>query len=627
MGTTVDTGEIIIILSDDEDCEEDMCSDLSVLIVEMEDVKKSADAVPPSAPDEDLVITFSRRAEVLPHARYDCPIHAFTATDCEIGASVANNHLACDQCFCYICDKLAASCKMWSYGGVCHCNSHKRSDFWNNLRNGLLLGGLKTFNLTVSEIDSHLRLADTMLQSFRQGLSEKFLSTVKAPEQWGVNQWNQKSPIFDYTAVFEFVSSFLNKAAQQEGRAAAILRLGAAAEFIRHFQISGFFISQTPVATTVDPRLMLLQRVIASMQRQMVMTDLTSEFIDKLQDFFKSLPFPAELRTLRNSLCVRHWDDVLLVTVLKGQNVTGNRKDKGKKDQLIEKISVVLLRTELLQRQHRYRELCRYLRVVKTDDSKRLQQVRDLLPFFMCMDGSLTGSLNSFFTVVSAPASRLTPQLFLFYFRIFNTATAPTAPVSQVAHCFSDAAWQPIKDAAPLPRAVLVRFALRVQRCSAAVFHDSRCWIDLLQVVNTLTAVPEPRPDFLRESKDVVNSILLGQHGSNLQIPTFFLEVYPDQALLLLVTGALDVRILSIALSPALPVLNTFKENMWALRWLWDNLSSCPERLGSFLLEISPEMENTKDGHHVLSFLRAAVANSSSSTAIEPLMNPAAPPQ
>jgi len=54
------------------------------------------------------------------------------------------------------------------------------------------------------------------------------------------------------------------------------------------------------------------------------------------------------------SLCVRHWDDVLLVTVLKGQNVTGNRKDKGKKDQLIEKISVVLLRTELLQRQHRY---------------------------------------------------------------------------------------------------------------------------------------------------------------------------------------------------------------------------------------------------------------------------------
>lgn len=104
------------------------------------------------------------------------------------------------------------------------------------------------------------------------------------------------------------------------------------------------------------------------------------------------------------SLCVRPWDDVLLVCVLKGQNVSGVRKDKGKKDVLIEQISVVLLRMEVLQRQHRYkvnththihhrhthfrlsnayktqpgcavsvcryRELCRYLRVVQTDDSK-----------------------------------------------------------------------------------------------------------------------------------------------------------------------------------------------------------------------------------------------------------------
>lgn len=41
--------------------------------------------------------------------------------------------------------------------------------------------------------------------------------------------------------------------------------------------------------------------------------------------------------------------------VLKGQNVSGVRKDKGKKDVLIEQISVVLLRMEVLQRQHRYK--------------------------------------------------------------------------------------------------------------------------------------------------------------------------------------------------------------------------------------------------------------------------------
>ncbi|XP_068593535.1 uncharacterized protein zgc:112980 [Cebidichthys violaceus] len=610
MGTAVDTGEIIILSDDDddddddddEDCEEDIsCSDQSVLIVEVEDVNKSDCGVPPSAPDDDLVITFSRRAEVLPHARYDCPVHAFTATDCEISAPAAGNQLMCDQCFCYICDKLASSCQMWCCSGVCHCNSHKRSDFWNNLRNSLLLGGLRTFNLTLSEIDSHLRHADTMLQSFKQGLSVKFSSFLEGQtlEQCGLDQSNQKGLVFDYTPVYEFVSSFLNKADKQDGRAAAIMRLGAAQDFINHFQVSGTYISQSPLANAFEARLLLLQRIIASVQRQMVMTDLTPEFIHKLQDFYRRFNFPAELKSVKNSLCVRSWDDVLLVSVLKGQNVTGVRRDKGKKDLLIEQISVVLLRTELLQRQRRYRELYRYLRVVESDDSQHLRQIQDLIPFFMCMDGTLTGGLHSLFPSVNAPASRFTPHLFLFYLRVFETATAPELVVSQSAQlCFSDAVWQPIKDAVPLPHVVLVRFALRVQRCCSAVFTDSQCWTSLLKVVNTLTAVPEPSPQFLHESKVVVESILLDQHGSNIHIPRFFQEVYPDQALLLLVTGALGSRIVSAALSPALPVLDTFKDNTWALRWLWDRLSSSPERLRSFLQEISQEAEHTTEYTH-----------------------------
>uniref|UniRef100_A0A3P8U976 Uncharacterized protein n=1 Tax=Amphiprion percula TaxID=161767 RepID=A0A3P8U976_AMPPE len=156
MCTTADSGEIIILSDDDDkDCE----NDLSCLIVEVEDVKKTA----PTALDEDLVVTFSRRAEVLPHARYDCPIHPFTATDCETGVPVAGNQLFCDQCFCYICDKLASSCVMWCHSEMCHCNSHKKSPFWHNLRNTALLGGLKPFNLMLSEIDSHLRCAGVQI--------------------------------------------------------------------------------------------------------------------------------------------------------------------------------------------------------------------------------------------------------------------------------------------------------------------------------------------------------------------------------------------------------------------------------------------------------------------------------
>ncbi|XP_039659759.1 uncharacterized protein zgc:112980 isoform X1 [Perca fluviatilis] len=634
MCTSVDAGEVIIILSDDEDeiCsdpsvlivevedvkksgdEDELCSDPSVLIVEVEDVKKSDCVLSPAALDEDLVVTFSRRAEVLPHARYDCPIHTFTATDCMIDTPVAGNQLMCDQCFCYICDKLASSCLMWSQTGVCHCNSHKRSNFWNHLRDCVLLGGLKTFNLTLSEIDAPLRHAETMLQWFRQGLSDRFSSFLKGKIVEFENS-RQNVLLYDYLPVYDYVSSFLKEADKQECRAAAIMRLGAAEDFIGHFQVSGTVPLQSPMSNAAKAKLVLLQRVIASVQRQMVMADFTQEFIHKLQDFYKRLCFPAELKNMKNSLCVRPWDDVLLVSVLKGQNVSGVRKDKGKKDVLSEQISVVLLRTELLQRQHRYRELCRYIRVVKTDDIELLQPVQDLIPYFMCMEGDFTSTVHSLFPSVNAPASRFTPDLFLFYLRIFKTATAPKLAVMRPEElCCSDAAWEPIKDAVPLTCAALVKFALRVQRCSSAVFTDSHCWTGLLTVVNTHTALPEPSSEFLQEAKHVVNSILHDQSCTNLLIPGFFQKVYPEQALLLLVTGALGLRICKAPLSPALPVLETFKENTWALAWLWLNLSSNPERLSSFLQEISQETENTTDGEHWLTFLRAIVPTQSSST-------------
>lgn len=78
--------------------------------------------------------------------------------------------------------------------------------------------------------------------------------------------------------------------------------------------------------------------------------------------------------------------------------------------------------------------------------SHSLQQLQDLIPFFKCMDGDLMSAVQSLFPSVNAPATRLTPTLFLFYLRIFETATAPKLAITQPAQLgCSAAAWEPIK--------------------------------------------------------------------------------------------------------------------------------------------------------------------------------------
>ncbi|CAL8330780.1 unnamed protein product [Merluccius merluccius] len=252
-------------------------------------------------------------------------------------------------------------------------------------------------------------------------------------------------------------------------------------------------LSQCPKASAFVAKGILFQRVIDSVRRLMVTSDLPSAFIHKLQCFYQGLNLHVSFRHLRNSLCVRPWDDMLLVSVLKGQNVTGIRKDKGRKDILLEQISVVLLRAELLQCQCRYRELCRYLRVVQTDDSILFQKLRDLIPLYMCMAGDLFNALPRFFSTVVS----LSPALFHLYLRVFDTATAPRGPISPQTQLDLSGSWGPIQGAVPLKRVELVKFALRVLRSCAAVDAD--------------------------DAKNVAQDILSDQ-GTNIQIPKFFVE-------------------------------------------------------------------------------------------------------
>lgn len=58
-----------------------------------------------------------------------------------------------------VCVVVVCQCGMWCCSGACHCNSHNKSDFWKSVRNTALLGELQRFNLTLSEVDHHLRNA------------------------------------------------------------------------------------------------------------------------------------------------------------------------------------------------------------------------------------------------------------------------------------------------------------------------------------------------------------------------------------------------------------------------------------------------------------------------------------
>lgn len=586
----------VIVLSDDDETE----TDASVLFVEMEQkVDNKENELPASVADEDLVVTFSRPADLLPHARYDCPLQPFMATECEISAPVHNNKLICEQCFCYICDKLASQCEMWSSSGECHCNSHKRSAFWNNLRNNALMGGLQTFNLALCEIDSHLRHAENLLRSFKEELCQIFIVYLlgKPAEEYGLKI---QGTVHDYTPVLDYVNSFLTLAEKQDSRAGAIMQLGAAEAFVRHFAASGSCVPHLPMANIFVARMSLINRVISSLQRQMVMGDLSPDFSHKLQKFYMKLTFPVQMKGLKNSLCVRPWEDELLVSVLRGQN------DKGKKDILVEQTSVVQLRSERLQQEGRYRELCRYLRVVQTDDPKIFKQLLDLMPFFLCADGQLTSALG---TLMTTDSSHFTPSLFLRYLLIFKTATVPIQILHQHKDLCSPSSWQPINGGVPLKRLDIVRFALRVQAFSPDVSNDSQCWIDVLSLVSSPSGsargLPEPRAEFLRESKDLVKSILLTEDNCNLNIPQHFLEEYPDQALLLLLTEALAQRLFKGLLSPLLPVLCCFQKNQWAQRWLWDALSTC-EHFRCFLSELGQDggisQDKSLDFLHALPF-------------------------
>ncbi|XP_072513520.1 uncharacterized protein [Salminus brasiliensis] len=634
----------VIVLSDsddDDDCTTSL-DDSSVLIVEDSDKSRALPEASKSSEilDEDVTITYLQKAHVLPHARYDCTI-PFCSTEGVLLGPEDNNAAYCEQCFCYVCDEPASTCKFWTIPGFCHCNAHKRSVYWKSLRDKNVMGylGELSFPFDPQDMDSDLRRAESSLQQFACSLAYQYTayltgfqnltrSTCSHPADGrkadcrGCNAQNPKSLENSYVGVMEHVCTFLDEAMMQTPKTCAVMLLGAVKLFITHSSPGNSHLA----GIVSDVVLRLLWRVTSRLQTLFVNADFPAVFTKQLRQFFLALPFPPDCRWLKNSLNVLPWDDPLLSAVLKGQNVTGERQVKGRRSEvLFETVVVIQARVCKLQQQNKYRELARYLKVVKSDSMPGLQIMKDWIPLYLCKVGNFAGAVDALLSQCgsSSAASRLSQLQFSAYLRILMSGHAPSevprppqldfvprsgvVPKSQPDPLLSSD-WAPIGGGFTLlKRLEVMKFVLRVMNCNTEAFKHSESWVKVLNIASVSStgpdgvkdAVPLVEPDinFLIRTKDAAVGILTElTRSSRIQIPKTFQTDYPDQALLLLATQALAARILHSRLCPILKVIMAFKLNPWAVRWLFHSLTVRPDVLDDLLCVVVEEL--LKEPHH-----------------------------
>ncbi|XP_035390581.1 uncharacterized protein zgc:112980 isoform X2 [Electrophorus electricus] len=607
----MDQNTTVIVLSDDEDEGESTIYESSVLIVEENEGSREVADAPKTSEvlDEDVTITFSRKAHVLPHARYDCTI-PFCFTEGDVTGPEDSNAAYCEQCFCYVCDKLASTCQFWVIPGFCHCNAHKRSFYWKSLRDKRIMGYLHELNFTFDpmDMDADLRRAEASLQQFACSLALKFaafLVGVEKPKQpiccycqcHSTNSRTTEShsasgsevgckscrsrhvyfPEYDYSGVQERVCMFLDDAKQENPKSSIVMLLGAMKLIISH-SAPGNTHSIKEVSRAVD---MLLYRAKSMVQTLLVDTVFPASFTKQLQQFFHGLPFPPSCMSLKNSLNVLPWNDPLLSAVLKGQNVSGERRVKGRRAEvLLEPIVVIRARVQKLQQQKKYRELARYLKVVKSCSVQELQDLSDWAPFYLCKVGDYAGAVNAMFSSMSGslcPASRLSPAQFCAYLRIFVSGHAPSDMPNPLflniqPDPFLSSTWTPVQGGSLLKRLAVVKFALRVLNCNDAVFAQSISWVAFLNIASkasigpdgavNCTSLREPDSNFLMRTRDIAQGILNElSKESRIQIPRTFQNLNP-----------------------------------WALYWLFYSLVGQPNVVLDFLCVVLEEL--LENPHH-----------------------------
>ncbi|XP_068002593.1 uncharacterized protein [Melanerpes formicivorus] len=595
----------IILISDDE-AESTLGS--SVLLVDSLEKSALEEQKSEVVVDEEseLVVTFCKQAKVMPHARYDCTSHPFERAESETCSPLGSNAEVCSQCYCYICDKLASECQSWTRPSLCHCNAHHKSRFWKEQRALALAGVLAMFNLELTDIDADLRHGGDLLIKFTQELSveyNKYLAGERRdsrpqecfclpklpPGKCSVCRSRSTEVVYRYSAVFALVSRFLNQAEKESPKAAAVMFLGAAKEIAGHKDPALWQNLRLPESLKIAVPC-LLQRITTKLQRMLVLCDFPKGLYEKFVSFFQYISLPCHCFGFSNSLNVVPWDHVSLTTVLRGQNLTGQRTQKGRKTFLWEALPVIEARVERLLGRKSYKEVVRYLRAVKCSDTNGLRDLRDKIPFYLCKAGDFLDAAHSLLFPVSSlaccTACRITHHHFEVYLKIFRTGSVPAG--NDILDCgLWTAAGPPLKDG------VLMKQALKLLYSSALLYRNPKCWSSLIMVLGSSSqlesnghlqplSLQEPPPDFQKAVLAVSGGLLeeLKARVSVSFCPAIFSSPLHHEACLILAVQAVQQMLFCDLpyLTSFLEIALAFGNNFWALRLLLDHLC-CDEHI------------------------------------------------
>ncbi|KFZ58217.1 hypothetical protein N338_11927, partial [Podiceps cristatus] len=611
-------GEQSIILISDDEAEGALGSSV-VLVDPLEksalEEKKSEEVV-----DEEceLMVTFCKQAKVMPHARYDCTIHPFERMECDTCSPLGKNADICTQCYCYICDKLASECQNWTTPSLCHCNAHNKSKFWKDQRDFALAGVLVMFNLELTDIDADLRHGGGLLIKFIQELSveynkylvgermppmqhECFCLPKLPPGQCNTCESRSMEVVYKYSGVFALVTGFLNQAERESPKAAAVMFLGAAKEIALHKDPASSWQNLGHTASLKIAVPCLMQRITTQLQRMLVLGDFPRNLFGKFINFFQSISLPCHCFGFSNSLNVVPWDHVLLTTVLKGQNITGQRTQKGRKVFLWETLPVIEARVEKLVDKKNYKEVSRYLRAVKCNDTKGLRGLRDRIPFYLCKIGDFLDAAHSLLFPINSlaccTACRITPFQFEVYLKMFRTGSVPTGNdmlasgpwvavgkwnIRYILDFFLLLAGPPLKDG------VLIKQALRLLYSNVSLYRNPKCWSSLIMILGSSSfleksghlhplSLKEPPLDF-QKGVLAASGGLLEELKAKINVslpPDIFSPHLHHEACLILAVQALQQMLFRDLpyLSSFLEIALAFGNNFWALRLLLDHLS------------------------------------------------------